>query len=276
MTEPTNVGFSAADLADTGQWRLIALISEEGMTACLRHSRAQAAPPAILFSNHWQDNGNNLLQKIENTVYDNPRLLDDYATEVIIQTPKALFVPSLLLDEIGIEEDLLGSVYPAEAEDIFTDNAHGMASEDKESCIYTLTPGLPAFLQRTLPGARISCHLSVLIEKFRHHTSEHTRIYADIRQKGADILAFNGKNLLSASVQPWESTADIAYRILLLMKSYNLGAENVEIRLSGLSDIKTELANILRKMIGYVVFNPEPSSVTEMGLPLPLAISLEK
>lgn len=277
MTDHTNAMFSAADLADTGQWRLLVYISDAGLTACLRHVNPQAAPAAKLTDMRWTDDGRSLLEKIENAVYDNPRLLDDYATEIIIQTPKALFVPTGALDEPGSETDFMERVYPASGDDIFTD---GLQLRDHtptgESCIYTLTPGLQSFLQRTLPGSKVSCHLSVLIDKYRQQTSELTRIYVDIRRGEADIIALNGTQLLSASVHEWQESPDIAYRVLLLMKSYGLTTDGVEVRLGGLPETKTELAALLRKMIGYVVYNHEPASAAEMDIPLALALAIEK
>lgn len=267
--ESKNRHFSPIDLADTGQWRLVLLVSESGMSAYLRHNELIGEPPLTLFSKNWEPDTASLLKKIEDCVYDNPRLLDDYATEVVVETPKAIFVPASVIEEGAEEDELFNNVYSAESEDIITD------SIDDVCCIYSLAPGLPAFLRRTLPGAKIRHHLSVLVERLRNQTSEMPRIYADIREKEADILIFKGKSLLSASTHCWMAPADIAYRILLAMQSYGLKSENVEVRISGLAEEKSELAGILRKILSYVVFTPEPSGVAEEGMTLSVALASE-
>lgn len=261
--------YNPVDLADTGMWRLILVVSPTGMQACLRHAENENAPLVPLFSKEWPADDSPLLPKIENTVYDNPRLLDDYATDIIIQTPYTLQIPSDLIEENdGIEEKYLSRIYPVEPDDIFTDN------NGPETCVYSLAKGLPAFLRRTIPGSRVRSHLSLLINKFRNQTSELKRIYVDIRKEYADIIAFDGKNLISASSQPWQESTDIAYLIFRLMKAYDLTADRVEVRLSGIKDIKSEIASLLREHLSYVVFTPVPDNNEQFPLTLAARLAI--
>ncbi|MCM1377399.1 MAG: DUF3822 family protein [Clostridium sp.] len=274
-----NDGFDRrmVDYRDTGLWRLTIEVSGRGMSACLTTQTSGSKQTEVLFRSTWENTEPSLLAKIEDAVYDHPRLLDDYATEIIVETPKSIFVPDIYLEEIGSEADLLGAVYPAESEDIFTDNLTDRQGKPTTyNCVYTLTPGLPAFLRRTLPGAKTRCQLSILAEKFRNQTSEMPRIYADIRNSEVDIIAFNGTQLLSSATSPWEAPSDIAYRIMLLIKSYELPSDGVEVRLSGITEAKTETAGILRKILGYVVYTPEPAGTTRQGLSLAMGIAIEK
>lgn len=265
----TGAQFGGADITDTGAWKLIILVEETGMQACLRSTEDKTLAPVALFRKQWNHDATPLLEKIESYIYDNPRLLDDYATDIIIQTPRCLHIPLSAIEEEGAETDLFREIYKAEPEDVLTDmNADS-------ACVYTLTAGLPSFLQRTLPGARIRCHLSILEQKFREQTSELTRIYVDIRSGEADIICFNDTELISSATQFWSETADIAYRVMLLLNAYSLKSDEVEVRISGLSDVKSEMAPLLRKMINYVVFTPEPASVSEFGFPLAMALSAE-
>lgn len=261
--------YSPVDLADTGMWRLLLYVKANGMSACLQHIEDRNALPVVLFDTEW-DTSSDLLSNIENSIYDNPRLFDDYATEIIIESPHTIFVPTDFIDEPGREEEYFNEVYSADAEDIFSDII------GEEVALFSLGEGISSFLQRTLPGAKIRSHLAVLINRMRNHTAEVPRIYADIRNNEVDILAFDGTSLLSASVQKWEAPDDIAYRILLLMQAYSLRPDAIEVRISGLPDIKTPLVDTLRKMLSFVVFQPEPAAVEESHLPLAMALAAER
>lgn len=235
-----------ADIADTGLWRLNMRISETGMSACLNPVEDPDAAPVKLFDVSWERDADALLPNIENCVYDHPRVLDDYATEIVVVTSRSLQIPREVVDAPGDEVDFFREVWDAAPDDIMTDD------NGESLCVYSLAPGLPSFLRRTIPGARTRCHLSLLADRFRGQHSELTRIYADIRGEKADILAFRDETLLSASTQPWRDPADITYRILLLMKALGLSAESAEVRLAG--EAKSEVAAALRSLGGYASF----------------------
>lgn len=237
---------SPADIADTGLWRLDMRISETGMSACLRPAGAVETDPVPLFDVAWERDADSLLSNIENCVYDHPRVLDDYATEIVVVTPRSLQIPREAVDGPGDETDFYREVWDVAPDDIMTDD------NGESLCVYSLAPGLPSFLRRTLPGARTRCHLSILADRFRGQHSELTRIYADIRRDEADILAFRDETLLAASTQPWRDPADITYRILLLMKALGLSADSAEVRLAG--EAKSEVAAALRSLGGYASF----------------------
>lgn len=263
--------YNALDLSDTGLWKLISVVSTSGMRGWLRHTEQKSAAPIGLFDTQWPVDDTPLLKKIENTVYDNPRMLDDYATEIILTTPRTLIIPSAILDEDeGKVENLYLQIFDVQPDDIFYDRC------GDETIVYSLAAGLPAFIRRTIPGARVKNHLSILIDRFRNQSSELHRIYVDIREKESDIIAFKGKKLLSASSQIWNATSDIAYNVVRLMKAYTIGKEDAEIRISGIPDNKTELAEILRKMVDYVVFTPEPAATQSAAMPLAAALEADK
>ncbi len=255
---------------DLGVWRLLLYISEKGMSAFLKNTEEPTVAPHTLFEKTWKKTDDSLLHQIETTVYDNPSLLDDYSTEVIIETSKTLQIPNKILDENdGIEEELFKKVYSVEEDDIFTDD------NGDETCVYSLAGGLPAFIRRTLPGAKVTSHLSRLICHLRNRKSENNRIYCDIRTGVMDIIAFNGSQLLSASMHGWDSFEDISYQILLLIKAYEISMKKVDIYLSGISEIKNNVASQLREFIENVSFLPL-SSIEGVNLPVAGLITLEK
>ena len=254
----------AHEMADTGLWHLSLHISPTDMAAWLRSVGHGAPEERLLFHTRWQQGDATLLQRIENEVYDHPQLLDDFSTDIIIQSPRTLAVPTAILENdehpLASEHLLYSCIYPCEEEDIMADRV------DDVTLLFTLTPGLAGFLSRTLPGARIRSHLGVMLEHFRRHTSSMPRLYADIRDEETDLLLLDCRRLLALSTQPWHAPTDIVYRILHMIQAYDLTADGVEVRLSGLSEVKTEVMTMLREILDFVTLGNVPSATDHMPL----------
>lgn len=258
------------ETADTGLWHLSLFISESDMAAWLSPVGNQGLESRLLFHTHWQEKSDTLLQRIENEVYDHPQLLDDFSTDIVIQSPRTLGVPSLILDNdehpLASEEMLYTCIYQSQEEDIMSDRV------DDVTMLFTLTPGLNSFLSRTLPGARVRSHMGVLYENFRRHTSTLPRLYADIRDGEVDLMLLSGKRLMALSTQRWRASADVAYRILQTIQAYGLKRDGVEVRLSGHAEVKNEVMSMLREMLDFVVLNNVPTAALQMDMPLAMAL----
>lgn len=259
-----------ADFADTGQWRLIVYISRQGMRAFLKHISDKSRPMVEMLKVNWpEDDSSTLLTSIENAVYDHPGLLDDYATEIILESPKVCFAPNEIIDsEEDSENSIFSTVFPGEDQEVLSDRLPDCTA------LFTLARGLDGFISRTIPGARIRSHLAVIAERFRRQKADGPRIYVDIRDKHIDLLAFNNEQLLSASVQPWRTKEDILYRIFNLMNAYGFEPGNVHIHLSGNYDIKSEMLDLLRQYCNDVSLTSLPADISTDN-PLPLAALLQ-
>lgn len=255
---------------DTAEWRLVIYISEVGMSAYLKNIENPLEPVAILFEEQWQRDETSLLHNIETAVYDHPQLLDDFSTEIVICSPRAMWVPEERAVDYEEQADLYNKVYKAEEVDIFCDTFSGM------SCLYTLTPGLAAFMRRTLSGARVSCHLSVLARRFISRGSEMPRIYADIREGEVDFVVLDDRRMLLSSTQRWHDKMDIAYHIFNIMDVYGLDPKNTQVSLSGERDVKQSLVKTLREQISYVMLTMMPSAVSKTEMPITAAIALSR
>lgn len=261
---------SPADFADTGQWRLIIYISLKGMKAFLKHITDKSRPIVEMLSATWPESDPaSLLRNIENTVYDHPGLLDDYATEIILETPRVCFAPNVILDNAeDSEEEIFSTLFPGDDQEILTDRLSDCTA------LFTLTRGVEGFISRTIPGARIRSHLAVIAERFRRQSDVEPRIYADIREEEADIVAFQGDILLSASVQKWRAPEDIVYRIINLITAYGKKPNDVKVFLSGADEIIEGLTDSLGGFCKDVTMTPLPISLSE-GNSLPLAAMLQ-
>lgn len=125
-------------MRDTGQWRLVVYITASGLRAYLKNVADGSLPIEEIASAQWGDvERKDILQKIEAAVYDNPDLMDDYATDIIVQTPRVAFAPSRLLDIEEYAEDMVfKSLFPGSDSEVSIDHIGDVAA------LYSLTAGL--------------------------------------------------------------------------------------------------------------------------------------
>ena len=251
--------YTAVRIGDVADWRLICEISATGMSAFLKHIDPMQEV-VTLFEEKW-DAGDDLLKKIENAVYDHPQVLDDFSADIALTAPKAIWVPASVIDD---DEEkaaaLYNQVYKAEESEILSEQVADAV------CLYCLVPGLKAFLMRTFPGARLHSHIAVMAARFRERPADIPRVYAEIRDRQVDILAFDGKKMLMAATHHWHETSDIQYHLFNVMNVYGLDPENVQLSLSGLRDVKNELMGEMRKTVSFVMLTMLPS-LSNVALP---------
>ncbi|MBD5237466.1 MAG: DUF3822 family protein [Bacteroidales bacterium] len=275
--EETNT-YRAVRIDDTAEWRMIIYISRNGMSAFLKNEEDPMEPLIVIFSLEWEKDDIRLLSKIEAAVYDHPQLLDDFSTEIIINTEKSLWVPAKVVDydaagreeEYREEADLYNMVYEAADEDIFMDEI-----EDKV-CLYSLEAGLLPFIRRTLPGARTWCQQTLAVRRFADQVADMPRLYVDIREGEADYYGFDGRKLLFAVTHPWKAKSEIPERIFSLMEVFRLDKSSTQVMLSGKKDIRAELMGLLREELNFVMLTMLPSSISKCEQPLAVGLALTR
>lgn len=231
---------TAADYADTGQWRMIVKIHPAGMSAHLENTIHDDVEPQELFTASWDADPDNLLRNIENTVYDHPRVLDDFSAKIILFDRKTVFMPTeLLVETEGAEDTFYTSLYPAEEADV-------MCQTDKDiTAAFHLAPGLKGFLSRTFPGARIGCNLMGIVASNRHQGKGY-RLVLSVRECEADFVLLRDSDLLSASTHSWTSEADIVYHAFNLLDVYGIAPKDTAIICDG-TPIPEAATDIFRK-----------------------------
>ncbi|MCH5231110.1 MAG: DUF3822 family protein [Muribaculaceae bacterium] len=213
---------TAADFADTGQWRLLLKIGEHGLEAFLENTLHPEIEPQQLCSVKWDAKRDDLCREIEEAVYNNPRLLDDFATRIILYDPRTLFVPTQIAEEsAGAEAELYNKVYIAEESDVMTDR------DSDITAVWSLAPGVKGFLMRSFPGARITCNLMEKVRELRK-TNNRLTVYADIREDETDFIFLNGKELMSASTHSLPQE-EIRPFIMNLLDVYGYKPEDAEV-----------------------------------------------
>lgn len=256
-----------ADFADPALWRLTVYLGAGCVKAYLRNTADASAPLRELASAAWQAPVEETLRRIENAVYDNPAVLDDYSADIIIESDRALWMPK---EYAGDEEEAAGlyrKVFPeADEDDVFSD------FEGDKVCVYHLVNGLAAFIRRTFPGARVCSRQSVLYRRFRLRPAESFSVYVDLRGKKADILILRNSALLHSSTHPARSMREAQYHIVNCMDVSGVDRETTEVLVSGDRTLRHELIAALREGLPMVRNTTLPRVSGPEGMPTPVIL----
>lgn len=255
--------YTAVRIGDTSDWRLIAVISETGMGAWLKNLVNPAEEVVELFTTRWERNPDMLLSNIENAVYDHPQVLDDFTADIAVVAPRSVWVPPFYADADEAETaEVYNAMYQCGEEEVMQEESAGAL------CLFTLVPGLKAFLQRTFPGARVHSHMAVMAHRFRERGADMPCVFIDIRDDEADFVAFDNRRLLFSASHTWREATDIEYHLYNLVSVLGLEPSGVQVSLSGLREVKNSLTAPLRENFPYVMLTMLPSISTKAGMPL--------
>lgn len=265
-----NFDRTTGGFADTGQWKLIVFIAPGRISALLQNTLRPEETPVKVLERIWEQEEDKLLNNIESAFYDNPGMLDDFATLIIIDTFKSLWIPEEFTDDEDFDPKYFTAVYPAATEDISADFA------GEEVNLYTLAPGLTSFLQRTMPGCRISSSHSILKSYFEKE-SDGEELFVNISAPfEADLFAFKNGHMLSGTKIEWKELSDLAYRIILLTQSYGLDRNKITLKVFAERESAERLEGQLTELIGNIEIMPLPQSVIELDAPLAASVAAAK
>ena len=240
---------TAADFADTGQWRLLLNISTTGLDAFLENVINPEIELQALCSVKWEQDKDRLLQNIEDAVYNNPRLLDDFSTRIVLFDSHTLFIPTEIAEKTSeAENDLYKKVYTAETRDIMTD------TDSDITAVWSMAPGIKSFLMRTFPGALITSNLMNKVKTLRNN-SKGIQLHAIARKGEVDIILLDNNRLISASTHEWMSSDDIAFLLLNLLDIYDYNISVVNLFVEGASTESDAWKHIEGKIKGFTIIN---------------------
>lgn len=266
----TSNSYHYPDGNDSGLWKIIMSVSPKEIIAVMKNTADKTVRPKIMFRTEIEGNEHEMLRRLESAVYDHPAIMDDYAIEIIVTTPKALWVPSDMIEDEETEEAYLTRIYPCDADDMMTN------SNEEETCLFTFIAGLPSFINRTLPGCRIYSHQFILHRELQGKPTEFPRVYVNVREDDFDLLAYGEGKLLSVSTHDWEDTADISYYVFLLADAYQIDPKRMEIFVAGKNEPKSKLVEALKEMTGHVYQLKESEEYSEMGLPFEMTLAIDR
>ena len=257
-----------SDLLDTGQWHLAVDISKHGFGAWLLPDAALGKAPRVIIRQTWKPSEEGLLGRIEDAVYDNPTVLDDYSADIIVESDRQLWLPAELYPSDDDCADAYVSVYGGDILDVMVNDL------GREKCAFMLTPGLKSFMQRSFPGARIWSQQSLLKETTQPHDA--FKCLVDIREATFDLILLCRGELLCASTHLWKSETDIAYMLLNIMQTFEAQSKDTEIVFSGNRDVRQSLGRTLQPLFKTISQKNHDLGGQEIPTAVYLAINRKK
>ncbi len=238
MREENNNISTRADYIDNGQWHLAVDISQHGVSAWLVPDASIGRTPKVLVNESWNPSEEGLLQRIEDAVYDNPTILDDYSADIIIESERQLWLPAGLYPTDEDCADIYTKIYGGEEFDVLINES------GNEKNAFTLIPGLKSFMQRSFPGARIWSQQTLLKEAGMQPHDAH-KCLIDVRRNFADFVLLHRGDLLCASSHPWKTENDIAYMLMNILQTYEADPKDTEVIFSGIREVRKNIGRTL-------------------------------
>ncbi len=257
------------DYLDTGQWHLAVDISMEGFGAWLLPDASLGLAPREIICQAWNPSEEGLLARIEDAVYDNPTVLDDYSADIIVESDRQLWLPAPLFPSDDDCAEAYTGIYGGDILDVMVNDL------GKEKCAFMLVPGLKSFMQRSFPGARIWSQQSLLKEAGAQ-PHEAFKCILDVRQSSFDLILFDRNELLCATTHGWKTHSDIAYMLFNILKTYGALSGETEIVFSGIRAVRQSLGKTLQPYFKTVSQKSHDLDGKEIPTAVYLAINRKK
>ncbi|MDO4510674.1 MAG: DUF3822 family protein [Bacteroidales bacterium] len=207
--------------------------------------------------------GGSYLKAVENAIYDNPVLLNDYRqVRVLVQSQHFMILPAEFSDELDAQ-DAFEAMY-ADAEGDF---ALCTLPRCGVNIGYEVPKGVLGFLRRTFNMPPIVHHLYPLMEHFKLQDERRTGacLHLNLREEGIDILIIRDRELVMANSFPCTVTADAIYYTLNAWQNFGLDATKNELFVTGSKALRDATIPTLRKYINYVMPSIFPAAALRIG-----------
>lgn len=252
-------------IRDTRMWNLYMGLDRTGidvMAYCPMEENSLLSARVSL-----DDNETDRCKAIEEAVYDNPLLLNDFnKVTVVSRSDYRAILPGFLDDKNELTCDIAAEICgrPEGSPDapLLIDHipllecnvAHFM-----ESDVYH-------FLTRTFTGVKFIHRLSSLT-RFFHGTNRgpgSMLTFVNLRAGSMDIILFTGNRLLLANSYDWTTPEDVVYYVMAVRQAFEV-KDDKSVVLSGDRAVREELSPRLREFIPSVIPAIFPTAMFRAG-----------
>lgn len=204
------------------------------------------------------------LHRVENAVYDNPLLLNDYgAVKVLLPSTRFLVLPPSLTSEDDADDMLRRA---------FADNTGkavlSRVGNQSEGVAFLTDKNLYNFVMRTFNSPPVYHRIAPLIgfQHERRGNGSVARLFVNLDANKVDVIAHNSMgNLQLANTYRWRDINDAAFFVLAVLKELEMDAMRDEILLTGDLAYRAELTEILRKYVAFVMPQVVPAEALRLG-----------
>ena len=262
------------DFSDHKRWKLLLIVGERGLDAAFFDREGRQGVPYM--SRRWNCDPTQVLGQVEDALYDDPRLLDDYDTSILISPRATLLVPPAMFDpkDTAANTEALSALDQSEHKDVWHEPL------DEAIALYSTAEGLRDFLRRTFLTEDMHHLLRPMTDYFSRKAGAEGgwKMWVDLGPGVMDIVAYGNGRLLYAN--RWHYTGgaeDAAYYLLFIFRTLGLPEDSAELYLSGSQELRRAISPMLRRHISYVSQTLLPSayaSAVAEGIPLTAVLKL--
>ena len=255
MDNKLTINPTPADIDDIKIWHLYILLGKKRLIALFHNKRTND-----IFSYNdyqWSNTDNLSLEQIQNTIYENPLILNGYTTTILIESNYFTIVPSKFIENDEDAYDLMDCIYSTDNADLWVDNI------GDETILFNTLSGLQSFLYRTFPESSVHFQLTPTINFFKANQSieKNGNIVVNITEEKVEIIAIKNKKLQYSNIFDYKESSDIVYFILNAWNMLGFDQQTDELKVSGVKDIRTQVMPTLRKYINYVMLTTLPQTI---------------
>ncbi len=191
------------------------------------------------------------LKAVENAIYDNSPLLDDYGNvRLLVDTMHFVLLPNEVADEAEADE-LLHLQFP----ELEGGTALCALPQCGVKLAFELPPEVLGFLQRTFNMAPIVHHLQPLCDYYARfcQRSGVRRMFLNFHDDRMDMVVFDRDRLQLANTFEPRNANDAAFMALHAWESLSMDVHTDELQLTGDKPMRDPVAQELRRYISYVM-----------------------
>lgn len=261
------------DFSDRRVWRLLLSLGMDSLKAIFYNIENQNCVPYLC--RQWHLHGPEILPAIEDAVYQDPLILDDYRTTILLRPQATVLVPPgfVDVDDRGAVVKAFDGLGIPENPDVWVEDMAGAVS------LFYTPGGLKDFLGRTFLTEEV-CHVwQPLVTHFQPKaTMQGGEVsWVNMTDKGLDIIAFRDGKLCHLASWCTDTPADAAYYIVYAWRAIGFDAGSGELYISAPAPIRGELIAMLRRHINYVSLLVASSALNRLldtGINLSEALTL--
>lgn len=237
-----------SDFSDHSVWRLSLTVGMGGIEALFFDSVRRVCVPYMRRT--WECAPADVLGRVEDAVYEDPLLLDDYRTSILVRPSATLLVPPHMVDEDDRDGNAraLDAVDASESKDVWCERI------GETMALYSTPKGVKDFLARSFLTEDVHHVLKPVVEHFADKAKADggEKVWVHVGRGLLDLVAFRNGVLLHAGSWQCAEPADAAYFILFAWRALGLDPAQGELCVSGDEGLCRSLMPMLRRHINYV------------------------
>lgn len=258
---------STTDFSDHSVWRLLLIVATDSLSSVFFNTATRQIVPYSHKS--WPADEGSILKHIEDAVYENPDILDDYTTTILIKPDFWCLAPSEIADADN-EENLTALMHrgcPTDNSELLLDRA------GSETYMCTIPVGLQSFLSRTFNVDK-TLHFMHPMKDYTTKPAQRDKgdkVWIDIYKHQLYMCGWKEGQLQICSTWNFRTPEDAAYYIIYASINSKIDLQSGEVMVSGLPEMRAAILPLLRQHASYVATTILPSYMkksVDSGLPL--------